>query len=160
MTERRMLLLWLVCCLSYLPFLFSVQFTGEEAIYSIIPFEMAESGRYIEPTIYGEAYRRPPLLNWLVIGLVSLGGWEYTVFYLRLLSSVSSVLSSVLIFLFLFKHVGLTRSAAVLGAVFYLVCWQVLGGYGWKGYSDAVFGFFVMSSILLAWLAIERSMVH
>jgi len=157
LSNRRLLAIWLICALSYIPFLFSVQFTGEEAIYSLIPFEMSTSGRFLEPTIYGEAYRRPPLLNWLVIALAEVAGWDGTLTYLRLISSASSILSSALVFLLLRSQVGLTFNHALLGSVLYIICWQVLGGYGWKGYSDALFGFFVFSSLVFAWLAIERS---
>jgi len=147
--------LWLIAALSFIPLLFTVQYTGEEAVYTLIPFEMHVTGALLEPTIHGEAYRRPPLINWLVLGMASIGGWDYGLFYVRALSAISSIVTSVAIFFFVSHHLRQTRENALFAAVLYITCWQVIGGYGWKGYSDALFGSLTFLTILSGWMLLE-----
>jgi 4-amino-4-deoxy-L-arabinose transferase-like glycosyltransferase len=148
-------ILWIFAALSFVPLLFLVQFTGEEAVYTLVPFEMHVAGNLLEPTIHGEPYRRPPLFNWLVLGMVQIGGWDYSLFYVRFVSAASSILSSVAIYLFMRRVLGEQADRSLVAAVMYLTCWQVIGGYGWKGYADALFGFLTLLSILAAWQLIQ-----
>lgn len=63
-------ILWLGIALSIPAFLWnlgSVAFIGDEAIRSLVAFEMKLSGNFIVPTLNGEAYyNKPPLFNWLI----------------------------------------------------------------------------------------------
>lgn len=147
--------LWIFAALSFVPLLFLVQFTGEEAVYTLVPFEMHVSGSLLEPTIHGEPYRRPPLFNWLVLGMAEVGGWDFSLFYVRFVSAASSILSSVVIYLFVRRVLGQEDDRSLVAAVLYLTCWQVIGGYGWKGYADALFGFLTLLSILSTWQLIQ-----
>lgn len=63
-------LLWIGIALSVPAFLWnlgSVAFIGDEAIRSLVAFEMKLSGNFIVPTLNGEAYyNKPPLYNWFI----------------------------------------------------------------------------------------------
>ena len=143
--------------LSFGVMLFSVQVTGEESVYTVMSYEMWFHKNWLSPTLYGEPYHRPPMINWLVIGLSSIAGWEYSLAAVRLVSAVSTLTSGWLIYWFVKRCWG-EQDFAWLSALLYLTAWQVLGGYGWKGYSDALFGAFVQASMLFAYLSLrERS---
>ena len=63
-------ILWLGIALSVPAFLWnlgSVAFIGDEAIRSLVAFEMKLSGNFIVPTLNGDAYfNKPPLYNWFI----------------------------------------------------------------------------------------------
>ncbi len=90
----------LVLCLpAFLIHLGTVAFIGDEAIRTLVAFEMKESGDFIVPTLNGEAYyNKPPLYNWCILlvsavfghfgewpsritTLIFLGGFAVTVWY-------------------------------------------------------------------------------
>jgi 4-amino-4-deoxy-L-arabinose transferase-like glycosyltransferase len=136
--------------------LFSVQYTGEESVYTVSAYEMWYHGQWLSPTLYGEPYRRPPLINWLIIGITFIISWEYAIAAVRIVSALATFGSAAVIFWFL-KRMKMTVEVASIGALIYLTMWQVIGGYGWKGYSDALFGSFTLTAMLFGYLAIKES---
>lgn len=143
--------------LSFGILLFSVQVTGEESVYTVMSYEMWFHKNWLVPTLYSDPYHRPPMINWLIIGLSAIAGWEYSLAAVRLVSALSTLMSGWLIFWFV-KRCWASTDFAWLAALLYLTTWQVLGGYGWKGYSDALFGALVQASMLFSYLSLkERS---
>ncbi|MDQ3015384.1 MAG: glycosyltransferase family 39 protein [Bacteroidota bacterium] len=67
-TVSQLIVLALLMCLSaFLINLGAVAFIGDEAIRSLVAFEMYKSGDFLVPTLNGEAYyNKPPLYNWLI----------------------------------------------------------------------------------------------
>ena len=61
--------------LSYIIMFWSVQYAGEESVYTIMSYEMYVNKTWLTPTLYGEPYWRPPLFNWLIILLSMFMGW-------------------------------------------------------------------------------------
>jgi hypothetical protein len=51
-------------------------YIGEEAVYTITSLEMRLNHDYFVTTLYGTNYGRPPLLNWLIIPLAEMLGWD------------------------------------------------------------------------------------
>ena len=152
MTKTNFLLLIFI---GFIALLFSVQVTGEESVYTIGAYEMWYHEQWLSPTLYGDAYRRPPLINWLIIAISSVVGWEYSIAAVRLVSAASTLLSAWLIYWFL-RRVSQEVELAWLGALIYLTIWQVIGGYGWKGYSDALFGACCLAGMLYGILSVRE----
>jgi 4-amino-4-deoxy-L-arabinose transferase-like glycosyltransferase len=65
----------LLCLPAFLINLGLIGFIGDEAIRTLVAFEMHESGNFIVPTLNGELYfNKPPLYNWFIYGLSQLFG--------------------------------------------------------------------------------------
>ncbi len=61
-------LLVVICLPAFFIHLAEVPFIGDEAIRTLVSFEMKMSGDYIVPTLSGEEYfNKPPLFNWFII---------------------------------------------------------------------------------------------
>jgi len=151
-------LFWLAG-LTYAITLFSVQYTGEEAVYTLQSYEMWYRGEYLVPTQLGEPYQRPALYNWLIMAFSWLLGWDKVLMAARLVSALSSLASGLLLAWFV-RRVWNDRLRAAFSAMVFISLWDVLGYYGWLAYSDAPFGFFCLTGMLFAWLAVrERSLV-
>jgi 4-amino-4-deoxy-L-arabinose transferase-like glycosyltransferase len=153
MTNPRLITLIVV---GFIAMLFSVQYTGEESVYTVTSYEMWYHEQWLGPTLYGEPYRRPPLINWLIIGFASTIGWEYSIAAVRLVSAISTFASAVLIFWFL-RRGKASIDISLLGALIYLSMWQIIGGYGWKGYSDALFGACTFAAMLYSYLSVKET---
>ena len=156
MTNKQLIFL-IVLGFAIMPY--SVQVTGEESVYTVMAYEMWFHGNWLSPTLYGEPYHRPPLINWLIIGLCSVIGWENSIPAARLVSAAATLSAGWLIFWFV-NRCWKDRDLAWLATLLYFGAWQVLGGYGWKGYSDALFGALVLGSMIFAYLSIyERRLL-
>jgi 4-amino-4-deoxy-L-arabinose transferase-like glycosyltransferase len=143
----------------FLLMLFSVQYTGEEAVYTVSSYEMWFQNQLLNPTLFGDPYPRPPLINWFIIAISSIIGWDHSIVAVRVVSMMSTFGSASLIYWFLRREL-LEKRIALLGVLLYLTMWQVIGGYGWKGYSDALFGTVTFTAIILGYLAIKESSVR
>lgn len=59
-----------LCFPAFLLHLGLIGFIGDEAIRTLVAFEMHHSGNFIVPTLNGELYfNKPPLYNWLIYGI-------------------------------------------------------------------------------------------
>lgn len=154
--ERRTYwLLFGLAALSYLITLFAVQYTGEEAVYTITAYEMWYDGQALAPTQYGIPYLRPPLYNWLIIGITSLIGWKHALVAARLVSALATLASGLLLAGFVRRLWG-DRVRAAFCALVFITLWDVLGYYGWLAYSDPVFALCTLAAMLAAWLAVAE----
>ncbi len=148
-------LLFLLGSLSYVITFFSVQYTGEEAIYTVMSYEMRYHGLVLTPIMYGESYTRPPLVNLLILGISELIGWPHMIVAERIVAALASVGSGLLLAWFARRLWG-DRDFSVFVALVYLTIGDVLFYNGWLAYSDPLFAFFVLASMLMAWLAVEK----
>ena len=153
MTNSRLIALIII---GFIAMLFSVQYTGEESVYTVTSYEMWYHEQWLSPTLHGEPYRRPPLINWLIIGIASSIGWEYSIAAVRFVSAISTFASAGLIFWFL-RRGKASVDVSLLGALIYLSAWQIIGGYGWKGYSDSLFGACTFAAMLYAYLSVKET---
>jgi hypothetical protein len=142
--------------IGFIVMLFSVQYTGEESVYTVSAYEMWYHRQWLNPMLYGEPYHRPPLINWLIIGITFFLSWEYSIVAVRLVSAIATFASAGLIFWFL-RREKLSIEVASFGTLLYLTMWQVIGGYGWKGYSDALFGSLVFAAMLYGYLSVREA---
>ncbi|MDD2904081.1 MAG: glycosyltransferase family 39 protein [Syntrophales bacterium] len=71
--------LLLISLAVYLPPMFQIPLIRAEAMYALIPLEMAKSGHWLLATLNGAPYLdKPPLLYWLTIGaykILGTSGW-------------------------------------------------------------------------------------
>ncbi len=100
LSVRQLIVFALVLCLgAFLINLGTVAFIGDEAIRSLVAFEMYKTGDFVVPTLNGqEYYNKPPLYNWLIYAnsmlfgsfgewparittLLFLAAFGYTVYY-------------------------------------------------------------------------------
>jgi 4-amino-4-deoxy-L-arabinose transferase-like glycosyltransferase len=149
-------LLWLLFILSALSFLTTIQlsYLGEEAVYTITSMEMAQNQQWMVPTLYGDNYARPPLLNWFMIPIAEILGWDQVLMVSRLMAGVATVATGLILF-WLVKKLFADRFFAVLSALFYL-SGDVLFRRGWLAYADPLFSLFVFASIALLWVSLEE----
>lgn len=69
----------------------TLPYIGEEAVYTITSLEMRLNHDFLVNTLYGANYGRPPLLNWLIIPLAEMMGWERVLLASRLIAAVATV---------------------------------------------------------------------
>ncbi|MEO2082540.1 MAG: glycosyltransferase family 39 protein [Desulfurobacteriaceae bacterium] len=126
----------------------------EEPRRGIITFEMMKSHNFLQPTVLLEPYfKKPPFHNWvLVLSSFLLGG--ISELSLRLPSSLSVILTSIVIFA-VGKRLLSSRGAA-FGAIVFSTFYVVLIGYGSKCEPDTLFTLLVASSSLLWLYFMER----
>jgi 4-amino-4-deoxy-L-arabinose transferase-like glycosyltransferase len=149
-------LLWTLFGLAALSFAFTLTlpYVGEEGVYTITALEMKLRGNLLLNTLYGGNYGRPPLLNWLIIGLSDVLGWQHVLQASRLVAALSTVATGLV--LAWLAH-ALTRDArfAAFTALVYLTS-DALFYRGWLAYSDPLFALLVFSAIACLWVAAER----
>ena len=133
-----------------------MQYVGEEGLYAMKSYEMFVRGDYWHPSILGYVWPHPPLYHWPIIGICQLIGWEHVDIAIRLVSVTASWLSAITVFLTARQLFREHRQAGWLAALVYLSMGEVSFWYGWLGYADATFGFFIFSAIAALWLALEK----
>jgi len=157
--HKKLYWLLLVSLICYLPVLTNLQYVGEESVYTLMSYEMKTNNSWLTATMYGEAYWRPPLFNWLIIAGSNFIGWEYSLEVARLISILATFSSTLAIFFFS-KRINLSNDAASINAIIFATCWQISCNYGWLGYSDALFNAFVTMGILCAILTSKEKNVR
>jgi len=148
-------LLFVLGSLSYAITFFSVQYTGEEAIYTVMSYEMQYHGMVLTPIMFGESYNRPPLVNLLILAVSELIGWPHMIVAERLVAALATIGSGLLLAWFARRLWG-DRDFSVFVALVFLTIGDVLFYNGWLAYSDPLFAFFVLAAMLMGWLAVEQ----
>lgn len=136
--------------LSFLTTLY-LPYQGEEAVYTITSMEMAFHRDWWVPTLYGLNYARPPLMNWLVVPLATLLGWDEVLVASRLVSAAATFFTSCLLMWFV-KRISANGFLALLTGVFF-ISGDVLFRRGWLAYSDPLFALFVFGAMCFLWVA-------
>jgi len=132
-----------------------MQYVAEESYYTLGAYEMFVSGDWWHQSIFGMYWPKTPLYNWLIVAVAQLIGWENLHIAARIVS-VSATLGSATVVFFMTRrfypvHADLPWRAALI----YLTMGEVFFWYGWLGYADATFGFFIFAAIACLWIAIE-----
>lgn len=91
--------------------------TNDEAIRTLVAFEMQISGDWITPTNNGALYlNKPPLFNWIILAMYNLTG-SYSEIIPRLITVASIFLFAFTIYRFNARHLG-TRAALIITLAF------------------------------------------
>ena len=114
---------------------------GEEGIYTITSMEMWHQQNWIQQIMYGVDNQRPPLVNWLIMPLANLIGWQHVVIAARSVS-VAATLGSVAWLYWLSRKLFGDKSLALFAALACLSLADLLLYRGWLSYTDPVFAFF------------------
>jgi len=132
-----------------------MQYIGEESWYTLTAYEMAVNHQWGYQTLMGFELSKTPLFNWLIIAMTTITGWQHLEMAPRLVSVLSSWGSAAVVF-YMARRLYPERSTTPwLAALIYLTMGEVSFWYGWLGYADACFGFFIFASIAALWVAIE-----
>ncbi len=148
-------MLWVVLAVAALLFFFRLGDRSlrnpDEGRYAEIGREMAISGDWVEPTLYGIEYlKKPPLFYWLLaLSFRAFGANEWTA---RLVPALAGWLGVWVIYLFSRRTFG-TRTAQT-------AAWVVSTNFWYLQVArylviDAVFSFFVVSGLLAFYLALQ-----
>ncbi|MFQ5519144.1 MAG: ArnT family glycosyltransferase, partial [Mariprofundus sp.] len=124
---------------------------------AIKSYEMFVRDDWLHPSIFGGVWPHSPFWHWPVIGICKLIGWQHVDIAIRLVSVIATWLSAIVAGLtatWLFEPHG--QKAGWLAALVYLSMGEVAFWYGWLGYVDATFGFFIFAAIASLWYAIEK----
>ncbi|MDB5809604.1 MAG: hypothetical protein JWN94_1726 [Betaproteobacteria bacterium] len=132
----------------------TLPYVGEEAVYTITSLEMRLNQDFFVTTLYGASYGRPPLLNWLVIPLAEILGWDRMLIASRLVTATATVLTG-LVLAWLTLNLTRNRALAAFSAVVFL-SGDALFYRGWLAYADSLLTLFVFGSIACLWVAVLR----
>ncbi len=129
-------------------------YIGEEAVYTITSLEMRLNHDYFVTTLYGTNYGRPPLLNWLIIPLAEVFGWDRMLLASRLVAATATIMTG-LVLAWLTLNLTRNRALALFSAVVFL-SGDVLFYRGWLAYADPLLTLFVFGAIACLWVAVIR----
>lgn len=132
----------------------TLPYVGEEAVYTITSLEMWVRGEFFVNTLYGTNYGRPPLLNWLVIPLANLLGWEHVLVASRLVTAGATAATG-LALAWLARNLTGNRALAAFAALVFL-SGDALFYRGWLAYADSLFTLGVFGAIACLWAALAR----
>lgn len=132
-----------------------LSYVGEEAVYTITSLEMWVNREFFLTTLYGTGYPRPPFLNWLVVPLANLMGWEHVLQASRLVTAAATTATG-LVLAWLTAHLTRNHVLAAFAALVYL-SGDVLFYRGWLAYADSLFTLCVFAAIACTWVAAERN---
>lgn len=151
-TDRRRLWLWYTAgAAAFIP-VFWLHYVGEEAIFPIASLEMWYRGEWARQILYGGNVQHNPLLNWLIIAISWLVGWEWMLQAARLVT-VGATVSTGIVLAWLVRRVFDDRAFAAFAAVVYLMLADVALYRGWLAYVDPLFGFLVFTAVACLWVA-------
>ncbi len=75
LAHRDIAIILFIAVFIYLPFLGSLEWSGNESLRVIVSREIVETGNWIMTTLHGNPYFiKPPLFNWLIISCAKLFG--------------------------------------------------------------------------------------
>lgn len=135
----------------------TLPYIGEEAVYTITSLELSLNHDWFVTTLYGNNYGRPPLLNWLVVPLAQVLGWEQVLLASRLVAATATAATG-LVLAWLALNLTRDRAFAACAAVVFL-SGDVLFYRGWLAYSEPLLTFFVFSAIACLWVAVLHRQV-
>lgn len=145
--EPQLYLILLIATLIHGARLTDLTLRGEETRRALVAREMLETGNWIVPTQQGELFlSRPPMGSWLM-ALVALAHGELDALAIRLPSVLSTIAMTLAVYAY--ARIFLGCLGATGSALAFCTMFEVMH-LGRLGESDAVFAFFLASS-LFAW---------
>lgn len=132
----------------------TLPYIGEEAVYTITSLEMRLNHDYLVNTLFGANYGRPPFLNWLIIPLADMLGWERVLLASRLVAAAATVTTGLLL-AWLTQNLTRNSGLAALSALVFL-SGDALFYRGWLAYSEPVFTLCVFGAIACLWVSVIR----
>ena len=125
---------------------------GEEGFYTISSMEMWFNNDWLVQTTGGGDLGRPPLMNWLVMPLAELIGWQHVLVATRLVT-ISATLGVTAWLYWLCRRLFDDRGFALFAALACLSLADLLLYRGWLAYTDPTFSFFTFGAMATLWVA-------
>ena len=132
----------------------TLPYIGEEAVYTITSLEMRLNHDYLVTTLYGANYGRPPFLNWLIIPLAEMMGWERVLLASRLVAAAATATTGLML-AWLTQNLTRNSGLAALSALVFL-SGDALFYRGWLAYSDPLFTWCIFGAIACLWVSVLR----
>ncbi len=131
------------------------RFRGEEPTRLVMAYEMSYKGSFFQPTYLGEEYyRKPPLINWLIIA--SSNVWDWNKFTGRFISILASLLTALVIYLFGKMYIFKEDLPSILSSVIFLSFIDVVFWYGFLIEIDMTLTLIAISLIFCMIVAFEK----
>lgn len=132
-----------------------MQYVGEEGFYTLGAFEMHARGIWWHQPLLGNDIPKTPMFAWFIIGICNIIGWEHLDLAPRIISVISNWGTGAILFNMARRMYPQHKHAGWYAVLIYLTMGDVFFWYGWLGYADACFGFFIFAAIASFWIAIE-----
>ena len=132
-----------------------MQYVAEESYYALGAYEIFVDEHWWHQSVFGLAWPKTPLFNWFIIAFSQIIGWQHLEIATRLVSVCATWASAIVVFHMARRFFPKHANATWLAALIYLTMGEVCFWYGWLGYADATFGFFIFAAISSLWVAIE-----
>ncbi len=117
---------------------------ADEPIRALVSLEMYLSGAYVFPTMAGEPYlNKPPLFNWIISFLMNHTA-DFSEWHLRIISTCSFFILSILHFVMCSKHVN--KQIALWSSLAFLTCGRIIFYDSMMGYIDPVFSLIIVAN--------------
>jgi len=136
-----------------------MQYVAEESYYALGAYEIFVDEHWWHQSVFGLAWPKTPLYNWMIICVAQVIGWSHLEIATRIVSVSATLGSAAVVYFMARKLFPEQRNVPWLGALIYLTMGEVFFWYGWLGYADATFGFFIFAAISSLWIAIEEKQV-
>ncbi|HKI61602.1 MAG TPA: glycosyltransferase family 39 protein [Mariprofundaceae bacterium] len=137
-----------------------MQYIGEESYYTLSAYEIFVTGDWWHQSIFGLYWPKTPLYNWLIIAAAQVVGWEHLEIAARFVSVAATLGSASFVFLMAKRLFGEAEQVPFLAASIYLTMGEISFWYGWLGYADATFGFFIFAALACLWISIEDNKLN
>jgi len=132
-----------------------MQYVGEESYYTLGAYEMFVRGIWWHQSLFGSDIPKTPFFPWMIIAVSHVTGWEHLDIAPRIVSVFSSWGTAFIAFKMARRLYPQHAHAGWMAALIYLTMGEVSFWYGWLGYVDATFSFFIFAAITCLWVAIE-----
>jgi len=132
-----------------------MQYVGEESYYTLGAYEMFVRGIWWHQSLFGHDIPKTPLFPWMIIAVSNVIGWEHLDIAPRIVSVFSSWGAAFITFKMARRLYPQHAHAGWIAALIYLTMGEVSFWYGWLGYADTTFAFFIFAAIACLWVAIE-----
>lgn len=126
----------------------------EEGTYTVSTMEMAFNHNYLITTLFGAFYGRPPMVNWLVLPLLKIVGWQHIVMATRFMHVTTTIATSLVLGLAV-KRLSANKNFAWLCAAIFLTG-DILIRRGWLSYADAPLTLFTFIAMACLWIAVAE----
>ncbi|MEM8888152.1 MAG: glycosyltransferase family 39 protein [Bacteroidota bacterium] len=155
--ENPKVLYW-ICAILVLPALFiNLGLTAiwmDEPTRALVAMEMMLSDNYVTPTLMGEYYyNKPPLYNWMLIGLMNLFG-ENNEFIIRIPAALFLIVYGVTIFLTIRKY--LNWKIGFMTALMLITCGRMLIFASYIGHIDIFYSWLTYMSFIAIYEFYQR----
>lgn len=147
--QTILLFLWAFAAVSLYIGLFFPYF-GEEGVYTASSFEMLHNHLFTSVYFMGGYFGRPPLYNWLILGVAHFIGYPHMLIAARFVTITLTIGTSLLTYWF--THAITKDKTFSLFSVICFLSGDLLFRSSWIAYADPTFSFFTVGAMCFMWV--------